>query len=246
MGGVCARNEAGRVATDAPVRGKPEAKQLESGGMPVSQQPAKPVTKLIPAGKHFATEVGNDEKEQLDAFAQQTADEYCQANPGWKYTGKWQDSKDGDAPISLFEVEQVIAQENKALAAVTAKVQQDVKNAQQEDGNVAPVNNAEPDGNPVTDKMAEALKERLKEEVDAGRAHLKEEEDKEEKKDEPKEEAKEEKVANEDEDKKDEEEKKDEEKKEEAPDADAPKDKQDDKADGDKNDTDGIADDLGT
>ena len=67
MGGVCAKNDAGRVATDQPVRGKPEAKQLESGG-PTSQPP-KPVTKLIPAGKHFATEVGNDDQAQLDAYA---------------------------------------------------------------------------------------------------------------------------------------------------------------------------------
>ena len=69
MGGVCAKNEAGRVATDAPVRGKPEAKQLESGGMPASQPPAKPMTRMVPAGKHFATEVGNDDKAELDAFA---------------------------------------------------------------------------------------------------------------------------------------------------------------------------------
>ena len=132
MGTVCAKNEAGAVATDTPIK-KPTAKQLESGG-PTSQPPQKE-TRLVSAGKHFATVVGNaEDKAALDALAKETADEYCQNNPEWKYTGKWQDEKGGAEPVSFFEVEKVDPatannaqstgpQVNKALAAVTEKVQ---------------------------------------------------------------------------------------------------------------------------
>ena len=124
MGNICAKNDAGKLATDAPVR-KPEAKQLASGG-PTAPYKEK---RWISAGKKFETE-------DKDAEAKEAAEAYCNNNSEWKFTTKWKNVTEGEAEVSFFEVEKLdpaeVEQKNKLLEAVAAKVQNDVKTGMEE------------------------------------------------------------------------------------------------------------------
>ena len=58
MGNICAKNEAGRLATDAPIR-KPEAKQKELTSSQMTPSPKE--TLWVSSGKNFAASVGEDD-----------------------------------------------------------------------------------------------------------------------------------------------------------------------------------------
>lgn len=125
MGQICAKNDAGKMATDAPVR-KPEAKQLAGGGPPAAPEKEK---RWISSGKLFATS-------DIEGEAKDAAESYCKTNTEWKYTSKWKNVKEGETEVSFFEVEKLdpseIDRNNKLINAVAAKVQNDVKTGMEE------------------------------------------------------------------------------------------------------------------
>ena len=125
MGNICAKNEAGRVATDAPIR-KPEARQKE---LTSSQMQAAPKeTRWVSSGKHFATAAGGNDETLVEAEAKKWADEYCTNNPQWKYTGKWKNEQEGEGLVSFIQVVEVDQPpKSNIIAAVEAKVAQQVE-----------------------------------------------------------------------------------------------------------------------
>lgn len=120
MGGICAKNEAGRVTTDIPPK-RMQAQTIESGG----PQKVDPERKYVSAGKHF-----NTVSDEPDKYAKETAEEFCRKNPEWRYTGRWKNIQDTEgAEISWFEVEKgksntnnPAAQNNVQLEAVSQKL----------------------------------------------------------------------------------------------------------------------------
>ena len=108
MGNICAKNEAGRLATDAPIR-KPEAKQKELTSSQMNPLPKE--TLWVSSGKKFEAEAGEDEQAKLEEEARKWADDYCSKNPTWKYTGKWKNEKEGEELISFIQVEKQDAPE---------------------------------------------------------------------------------------------------------------------------------------
>ena len=89
MGQVCAKNDAGKVATDAPRPGiKRGERELTS-----SQAPANGAleTKFVNAEKNFNLDKGVDKKANDLAF--ETANQWCSDHPGWEYTGFWKNER---------------------------------------------------------------------------------------------------------------------------------------------------------
>ena len=98
MGGMCAKNNAGRVTTDMPPKRSTQTK-MESG----APKPGEPEQKYFSSGKHF-----NTVSEDPDTYARETAEEYCRTNPGWRYTGKWKNMKEKEgAEISWYQLEKI-------------------------------------------------------------------------------------------------------------------------------------------
>ena len=103
MGQVCAKNDAGRVATDAP---RPSVKRNEKtllseqaiGGAATFE------TKFIHTKINFNTDKGIEKK--ADDLAEEEAAKWCTTNGEWEYTGTWKNARTADesAEVSLFEV----------------------------------------------------------------------------------------------------------------------------------------------
>ena len=105
MGQVCAKNDAGRVATDAPKpKIKREEKQITS-----TQQLEQPYandaeTKYVRSELNFNIDKGVDKK--ADQVAMEVANQWCSTNSDWTYTGQWKNVRtdDGQREVSLFHV----------------------------------------------------------------------------------------------------------------------------------------------
>ena len=73
------------------------------------------MSKFIDSEKNFNLDKGVDKK--ADVLARETAEEWCAANQGWRYTGNWKNERRGEGEVSLFEVEKAIDPPTGAVAA---------------------------------------------------------------------------------------------------------------------------------
>ena len=89
MGGVCAKNDAGRVATDAPQRGIiSKDKQLLGSQKP---ETSTQETKFVEATINFNLDKGVEKK--ADEVAADTAKAWLVDNRDWEYTGIWKNER---------------------------------------------------------------------------------------------------------------------------------------------------------
>ena len=133
MGQVCAKNDAGKVTTEAPpTRLKKQDKSLQStqGPLPTSE------TKFVSAEINFNVDKGVDKK--AEDLAKETAENWCNVNQEWEYTGVWNNVRNDelDKEVSQFEVrKKVVAEaaktddqpavEETTQAAATAEADKD-------------------------------------------------------------------------------------------------------------------------
>lgn len=73
------------------------------------------MSKFIDSEKNFNLDKGVDKK--ADVLARETAEEWCAANQGWRYTGNWKNERRGEGEVSLFEVEKALDPPAGAVAA---------------------------------------------------------------------------------------------------------------------------------
>jgi hypothetical protein len=115
MGGVCAKNDAGKAASDVPNKPviKRENKMLESTQKPLSASQSQKVvaseTKWITAEVNFNVDKGIELK--ADDKAAEVAAAWVAANPDWEYTGHWKNEQSEEAgkELSTFEVAKKVA-----------------------------------------------------------------------------------------------------------------------------------------
>ena len=90
MGQVCAKNDAGKVATDAPRPGgiKRSDRELTSSQAHTN---AALETKFVSAEMNFNIDKGVEKKANDLAF--ETANQWCSDHPGWEYTGQWKNER---------------------------------------------------------------------------------------------------------------------------------------------------------
>ena len=104
MGQVCAKNDAGRVATDAPKTTikKNDRELVSQQSKPATQPQTEGEKKFVSANVNFNLDKGVDKKP--DIFAADFANKWCDENPDWTYTGTWKNERNGDIEVSHFEV----------------------------------------------------------------------------------------------------------------------------------------------
>ena len=128
MGGVCAKNDAGRVATDAPQRGIiSKDKQLLGSQKP---ETSTQETKFVEATINFNLDKGVEKK--ADEVAADTAKAWLVDNRDWEYTGIWKNERSRvteTVEVSHFQVRKKASAtadstptDNKDVAAVVVEV----------------------------------------------------------------------------------------------------------------------------
>jgi len=145
MGAVCAKNDAGKVATDAPKQNlKRQEKTLMStqgAATAGANKDAQYETKFIDSEMNFNTDKGVDKK--ADALAEETAKAWCSQdlNAGWTYTNVWKNerSKDNAKEVSLFEVRKMIVTQVSGGIKLTNAEEIDGEDKKMDNGDVAPV-----------------------------------------------------------------------------------------------------------
>lgn len=124
MGQVCAKNDAGKVATDAPKPSIQRAgnKQLISSQKPTPAAAPATETKFVISKINFNTDKTVQKKP--GDIAREVAIEWCNENAEWEYTGNWKNERSTEnsaVELSHFEVRKK-AQPNAANANVTDDV----------------------------------------------------------------------------------------------------------------------------
>ena len=134
MGSVCAKNDAGKVASDAPrpIISRERSLYSHQG----KAWPAAPLKQranaecaatlrrmeFVDAGINFKIDKGVDKK--ADQLAADTANDWCAKNPDWEYTGVWNNIyKEGvSGEVSQFQVQckLPLSNESRATASTTA------------------------------------------------------------------------------------------------------------------------------
>lgn len=108
MGQVCAKQDAGKVTTEAPpTRLKKQDKSLMSTQDPLP----KAETKFVSAEINFNVDKGVDKK--AEDLAKETAESWCNVNQEWEYTGVWNNVRNDelDKEVSQFEVRKKVVPE---------------------------------------------------------------------------------------------------------------------------------------
>lgn len=119
MGGVCAKNDAGKAASDVPNKPviKRGDKMLESTQKPLSAS-QKHETKWITAEDNFNVDKGIELK--ADDKAAEVAAAWVAQNADWEYTGQWknQQNEDNSKEVSTFEVRKKVPAAEAAVAPI--------------------------------------------------------------------------------------------------------------------------------
>lgn len=146
MGAVCAKNDAGKVATDAPKQNikRQERSLMSTQGAATAgaNKDAQYETKFIDSMMNFNLDKGVDKK--ADALAEETAKAWCSKdlNSGWSYTNVWKNERskaDSTKEVSLFEVRKMIVTAVTGGIKLTNAEEIDGEDKKMENGDVAPV-----------------------------------------------------------------------------------------------------------
>lgn len=136
MGTVCAKNDAGKVATDAPRPAIKRDKTLlssQSGPLEpaasteIAQCPPTMETKFVDSTINFNTDKGIEKK--ADQLAEETAAAWCATNTDWEYAGEWKNTRvEGtEGEVSQFQVRKKTSATGSDEVATAAETTEETK-----------------------------------------------------------------------------------------------------------------------